>query len=429
MSGKYIEIAGGKITETYKYDYNMYAGGNIILSAGKSVVLHGEENGIVFGEPQDPPELKTEREKYIQKAEWLNEKQMKTKGLAYAEFVYVSVTLLKSVKGKKLEISFKEKTNDTLLKQINFVVSDERLVQLRRVDFTIDDFVKCGNEIGQYVFEIILDEEHYVNASEVLKVFPVIYIPEVMKSMGWEYSFKSQDDWFRGEPIEFPWENQPKLNHFFMGWALKFERIKSDYDNNINKWQSANAIKLLRKRIKEDMVDDGYASLPTLPGETRSFGTFSEKIIQNLRAHKEVEPAGQAMEFMPTYEKYYFQDISIQGSWLEKIFTTFDDFSGSIASCNIRYIASGILERKEDGIEATIIDLGIYFRDGFDYVGEQFLGYWSFKDKKVYSRAAEDSIRISNDSYNSYRNVLRKGSDFYRYSNIYLYHPNYKFML
>jgi hypothetical protein len=36
---------------------------------------------------------------------------------------------------------------------------------------------------------------------------------------------------------------------------------------------------------------------------------------------------------------------------------------------------------------------------------------------------------ISNDSYNSYRNVFGKGSDFYRYSNIHIYHPNYKFML
>jgi hypothetical protein len=34
MGGKYIEIAGGKITETYRYDYNIYAGRNIILSAG-----------------------------------------------------------------------------------------------------------------------------------------------------------------------------------------------------------------------------------------------------------------------------------------------------------------------------------------------------------------------------------------------------------
>jgi WD40 repeat protein len=55
MGGKYIEIAGGKITETYKYDYNLYAGRNIILNAGKSVILHGEE-GITFGEPLHPPQ-------------------------------------------------------------------------------------------------------------------------------------------------------------------------------------------------------------------------------------------------------------------------------------------------------------------------------------------------------------------------------------
>ena len=49
--GKYIEIAGGSITEIYEQNYNMYAGTNIITKAGKSVGEFAKE-GISFNKFQ-----------------------------------------------------------------------------------------------------------------------------------------------------------------------------------------------------------------------------------------------------------------------------------------------------------------------------------------------------------------------------------------
>jgi predicted chitinase len=53
--GEYIEIAGGSITEVVDNQYNIYAGGNIVNTAAKSVIEKGENKGVTFGSPAQPP--------------------------------------------------------------------------------------------------------------------------------------------------------------------------------------------------------------------------------------------------------------------------------------------------------------------------------------------------------------------------------------
>ena len=45
-------IIGGKYIENVKGDKQIYAGGNISFNSGKKLVQHGEEEGIVYGEPK-----------------------------------------------------------------------------------------------------------------------------------------------------------------------------------------------------------------------------------------------------------------------------------------------------------------------------------------------------------------------------------------
>ena len=45
-------IIGGKYIENVKGDKKIYAGGNISFDSGKKLVQHGEEEGIVYGEPK-----------------------------------------------------------------------------------------------------------------------------------------------------------------------------------------------------------------------------------------------------------------------------------------------------------------------------------------------------------------------------------------
>ena len=51
-------IIGGKLTEIIGGDYNIYSTGNIVYNSAKTITFTGEENGVVFGEPKDPPVIK-----------------------------------------------------------------------------------------------------------------------------------------------------------------------------------------------------------------------------------------------------------------------------------------------------------------------------------------------------------------------------------
>ena len=124
-------------------------------------------------------------------------------------------------------------------------------------------------------------------------------------------------------------------------------------------------------------------------------------------------------------DKYYFTSAKYEEDG------DLDDFYGSIANCSIRFTAKGPMEYKGiNNIELTITKIGIYVRDGFDYVGNQPLGYWSLKNKKVSTNILlGDSRSINNESYRDYRKDSGMGQDFYRYSNMYMYDTNFKFKL
>lgn len=59
----------------------------------------------------------------------------------------------------------------------------------------------------------------------------------------------------------------------------------------------------------------------------------------------------------------------------------------------------------------------------------QWLGFWSLKDKDISKTPLPNYNAIDNESYRSYRKDAKKGGDFYRYSNMYITHPNFTFKL
>jgi predicted chitinase len=58
-----IRIVGGTITKTTTGAHHMYSEENIVFNSGKTITEVGEENGIIFGEPKDPPQIKSIIEK------------------------------------------------------------------------------------------------------------------------------------------------------------------------------------------------------------------------------------------------------------------------------------------------------------------------------------------------------------------------------
>jgi hypothetical protein len=54
-SGKYTEVAGGKIVESYQKDYSLYSDQNIDTIAATTIEQEGREEGIAFGTPETAP--------------------------------------------------------------------------------------------------------------------------------------------------------------------------------------------------------------------------------------------------------------------------------------------------------------------------------------------------------------------------------------
>jgi hypothetical protein len=117
-------------------------------------------------------------------------------------------------------------------------------------------------------------------------------------------------------------------------------------------------------------------------------------------------------EYMPRFEQYYFQSRAYE----ENILTApLDDFFGAVASCDIRFCAIGELRYVNGKIIVHVDKIGYYIKDGYDFVGNRPLGFWSLKNKDV----ARKGIRYIDDgSYNNYRKDSNMGGAIYRYSEI-----------
>jgi hypothetical protein len=59
-----IRNVGGMIIKTTGGDHNMYSEGNIVQNAAGKITETGEEKGVRFGKPKDPPK-KEEEVKYV----------------------------------------------------------------------------------------------------------------------------------------------------------------------------------------------------------------------------------------------------------------------------------------------------------------------------------------------------------------------------
>lgn len=429
-----IRNVEGTITKNTGGNQYMYSEGIISFNTLEFITDTAPEH--TYGDPKDPP-VREQKNKIIKNAYWSDKNQNKINCLLYSvKTVYVCVNLLKKAKGKKVSITYKEYNtvfNTNLNRDTDYLITNDNLQQFFPITFTIDDYTKEDeDDIAEYIFELKIDDEEYINNIEKLKVHAVIYIPEIMKSLGWNYAFKSQEDWFSGKKNNYPWESEPKIDDFNMGWALRFERIKKHYNENLNKWQTTESLESLKKEIGK-MVKDGYGSYPTLKVKLTTFG------LQNINDAQLVDLTIKPDEFkkndiktvktkVPLFDKYYFTSAIYEES---KLFPNLDDFYGSIANCNIRFTAKGTMKYKDiDYIEVMITEIGVYIRDGFDYSGDQPLGYWSLKDKNLTINPLNGNYRyINNESYRDYRKDSGMGGDSYRYSNMYIYKPNFKFKL
>ncbi|OYQ33267.1 hypothetical protein CHU92_12805 [Flavobacterium cyanobacteriorum] len=343
-------------------------------------------------------------------------------------------TFSKFVINKTCSISIINLETKKVVIKNRFIIKSSRVL----ANFKISEiFLGCENNIDKFRIDINVINETYVSSSkdllirdqEILKVHYVILIPLIMKTKKWVIATKSQEDWFLHKGTKYPWESNPRLNYYrFKDWALTFKRFQERYDEKKNVWKSEASINQLKKEISK-MIKDGHAEKPRASKKITRFGT---SITDGTLVEHKISPAElkePIVAEIPLFDKYYFTSYVYEES---KLFAEIDDFYASIANCTVRFCAKGILEYvNENEIRATITELGIYIRDGFDFVGSQSLGFWSYKEMNVSNSILSNGsyIGINNEDYKKYRADTGMGQDFYTYSTIMITYPDFNFTL
>lgn len=370
--------------------------------------------------------------------EWCDEngRSFPNGALPYGENSLAAIfSFTEKVKNKMCFIRIIHKNSKEEIKAIKFKIKYKKQI----VNFDTNIFFgNCTDLISNFDIKVQVGNEVYqstssdsrVTAKEILKIHFVIFIPIIMKEFKWPFAVKSQDDWFMRKKNNYPWESEPRLNYFsFEEWALKFERFNKKYQDNKDIWMTSKSLNVLKNEIKK-MVKDGYAEYPT---EKKKLTAFGPNIMSSELGEITIKPEesnGKLIEIdTPIFDKYYFSNFTYTES---KVSPDYDDFYGAVANCTVRFCARGSLQFVSPGkIMVTIRELGVYIRDGFDYVGSQLLGCWSYKEKAVTNNLLSNDtyLLVTNEDFRNYRKATGMGQDFYRFSTPMILNPNFTFQL
>jgi len=234
-------------------------------------------------------------------------------------------------------------------------------------------------------------------------------IRNIMRANDLNVGAQCQDIWLSNSAENDPDQSPPVFGVISMNWILGFSRAKELYDEIFEDgifsspvWRKENALTALKGEIKR-MVEDGFTTIPQNAGDITSYGGITDTTTI---------PGTNRPRF-----DQYFHTFRSSSFTLNNIFGSIDDFLATIGALQFRILGKGQLKRvDQEIIEVKIQEIGVYVRDGFEFSGNQFLGYWNPKTnyvgKNVFGKY------IGNKNYREYRERHGKGMDFYNFSDI-----------
>lgn len=344
----------------------------------------------------------------------------------------------KAAIGKKITFTVYEldsgPLNDDNVYEKEYTIGHEK--NSIKIPLTADLFTKGGESIIQLYAEIKLENSTYELPQETdhLKIHAVEFVPKIEGALNWTKAKMLQEIWFNGNENDKPWLVDPKVDLLSMDWVLSYSRMKTEYDKiTTTKWKSENAVKLLKKRIKEMVRNpDVGLKLPKKDNETVNFGV-SRNDIRTFNDIEQPKLGGKkAREIMPLFERFYYQSVSYNISKNPFSMEPLDDLFGTLASCQFRVIAFGTITRKSwksplgmslNSYLVKITKIGVYVKDSFDFITEdEYLGDWSPKKNAVsvnpYGVTKDTYYTIENKSYREWRKDYKKGMDFNLYTDV-----------
>ena len=211
-------------------------------------------------------------------------------------------------------------------------------------------------------------------------------IPKVMGSKGWTNGAALLREWFSNPASG----GVPDTTTITMNWVLGYSKAKEVYNSifseriYINRAAQVEILKVLkRKTVDKGGSFDFSTPLPALDYDYINF--------------KPVPSAG-------------FMD-------------SFDDLVAALGAFVFHVVVGGKVEdtganNGQDRYKASIIDVGVYVRDSFDFNGDQPLGCWNVCTDEVGKIFCGGGEHVSNSDFREWRSRSSKGGDFKVYSDV-----------
>ncbi|WP_158750846.1 DUF6402 family protein [Acidobacterium sp. S8] len=208
-------------------------------------------------------------------------------------------------------------------------------------------------------------------------------IPEEMRFDGWNEGAQLLDTWFSRPPVASPNYTAPVTDLIKISWVLQFPRAKSVYDE------------ILRDRIwTNDASKRRFMDIlkgKVMPGEGLSspFWDLSAAVTVVDQEWLNARPVenGLSVDGLAVALGAFVFNIAV---------------AGKISS---QPLLPGMLSMRM--VTVSIEEVGIYAKDSFDFEGDQFLGWWGYRDTEYH-----------NSDFREWRAINNAGGDFRVYSDI-----------
>jgi hypothetical protein len=216
-------------------------------------------------------------------------------------------------------------------------------------------------------------------------------IPQIMRANNWNVGADLMEHWFSlPSAIAPPYKNREDTI-VTMKWALGFKRAKDVFD------------KLMRERI---WTNDAGKS------EIRNMLSRSNLLLS---------PGAQFGIYQSTQPIIHANAINFR-SVSQDPSDDLDDLAAGLANFNFHVQIGGQVAAAPDGVKTTvtIMFVGVYIRDQFDFNGDQSLGYWNAETNIVSSGNPLRGDLVTNRDFCTWRAVTKKGGDFEIFSDVHI---------
>jgi hypothetical protein len=217
------------------------------------------------------------------------------------------------------------------------------------------------------------EDELYEELESLRRDSMLTEIPHEMEWMGWTQASELLETWFERPPATAPNYSTPVTDAVKMDWVLQFARAKLVYDQIIKDriWSNSASIVRMAAILKQQVRVAG-----------QPWGDLSKSVTDIDKEWINARPVVDGLAF--------------------------DALAGALGAFVFQVAISGRLVSIGGGeFQVSIEEVGIYVKDSFDFNGDQFLGFWGYRDDP-----------INNFDFRQWRAENHAGGDFRVFSDV-----------